>query len=111
MRLLNFANFELPAVFAKLNLRGGPPVSSPGETRHVDDLINYPNIGFHDPNSLHFPQAQRPIVPGHGGQITMGLGMVEYSGQPQWDRSAVCQAGPIKAFFQGVLFDNRVKHI
>lgn len=111
MKLLNFANFELPAVFAKMTLRGGqPPASSPGETRHADDLIKYPNLQFLDPNALNFKQATVPVVPGNAN-VTCGLGMVEYDHQALWDRSAVFQAGPVKKFFQGVLFDNRVKHL
>jgi hypothetical protein len=111
MKLLNLANFELPAVFAKLTLRGGqPPASASSETRHADDLVRHPSLQFCDPNALNFKRYMMPVVPGNAN-VTMGMGMVEYSGQPLWDRSAGFQAGPVKKFFQGILFDNRVKHL
>lgn len=113
MRLLNFANFEMPAVFQRFWDRDGngqPPANSPGETRHADDLLCYPRVQFHNPDALHFPNMMLPTIPGNQN-VTMGTAMVEYSHQPQWDRSAVDQAGPVRRFFQGVLFDNRVKHL
>jgi hypothetical protein len=110
VKLLNFANFEMPAVFAKLQLRGGqPPVAAPGETRNAHDLVTSPRFGVYDPNALHFPDAQGPLVRGNSN-VTMGVGMVEY-GQATWDRSKEYECGPVLAFFQGVLFDNRVKHL
>jgi hypothetical protein len=111
MRLLNFANFEMPALFARIEPRGiQPPKVNPGDTRHVDALVNRPLFGVYDPNSLHFPEAMKPVVPGNPN-VTMGFGMIEYDHQPQWDRSAVDLAGPVRQFFQGVLFDNRLKHL
>lgn len=113
MRLLNFANFEMPAAFSRIFDRGNsgqPPKMEQGETRYVSDALNHPVFNLYNPEALHFPRAQLPVVPANGN-ITMGMMMPEYDNQAIWDRTAPCQAGPVREFFRGVLFDNRIKHL
>jgi hypothetical protein len=113
MRLLSFANFEMPTIFSRVFDRDGagqPPKSSPGDTRHADDFVKHPRVEFHDPNSLHFPEAMRPVVPGNAN-VTAGISMVEYCHQPTWDRGALDLAGPVRTFFASQMYDNRVKHL
>lgn len=110
MKLLNFSNFELPRIFANW-FDGQPPVKNPDrENRNVADMLAHPNFGLHDPNSLHFPDHNKPTVPTAGGYMPIGLGMVVYDHQPKWDRCAD-GAGPVRQFFRNVTNDNRVKHI
>lgn len=111
MNLLNGNKFELPNVFAKLHpLFGQPPRATPTENRNVLDAIAKPFVTFHNPAELSFPDHMKPVVPGAGGYVTMGLGPVVYDHQPQWDRGKD-MAGPVRTFFRGLLFDNRVKHL
>lgn len=111
MKLMNAFNFELPAIFQKIAPGSNPPAAAPKETRHVADALAHPSLAFHDPASLHFPNHGKPVVPGAGGYVTMGLGSIQYDHQASWDRGAVNQAGPVREFFRGLLYDNRVKHL
>lgn len=110
MRLLNFSNFEMPAVFAKLVPRGQPPQKTL-ETRRVSDALSHPQFAFFDPNALHYPDHTLPVNPGNGGYVTCGAGMVTYNHQATWDRSRVDLAGPVREFFRSTMWDNRVKHL
>lgn len=102
--------FELPNAFSTaLRHLTSPPRVGSVEARPVQTVVAAPRAGFYNPDDLKFPEAMKPVVPGCGGYITQGMGMVEYDHQAMWDRNAPI-AGPVREFFHGVMFDNRVKH-
>lgn len=87
----------------------GPRHTHSDEKRRADDAWLRPHVEFHNPDDLHFPNKMLPPVPGDGGQITAGLNMVVYDHQPLFDR--LCDmAGPVKRFFAGVVYDQRIRH-
>lgn len=88
-----------------------PPRVSPTDIRATRDIHTNPHLQFYDPNSLQFADAQGPIVRGFGGYFSAGMGMVRYDHQPTWDRTIADLAGPVRAFFRRILFDNRTKHL
>lgn len=100
--------FEMPGVFSKIAAHlTSPPRVGIVEARSTDAALNCPQLQFYDPASLKFPNAMKPVIPDTGGQITMGLGMVTYDGQPIFDRNV--DPGPVREFFRGVREDNRIK--
>lgn len=110
MRLLNGRSFELQSVFSRLSLFSQPAEIAPVDFRPVADVFAHPVYAMCAPDQAPRNNYTMPVNPGNPN-ITMGLGPVVYDGQPQWDRGNVCAAGPVVAFFKGVLFDNRVKHV
>lgn len=88
-----------------------PPRVHPTDLRAVRDVHTNPHLQFYDPNTLHFPDAQGPLVRGFGGYFSAGIGMVRRDDAARWDRSKVSEAGPVREFFRRILFDNRTKHL
>ena len=111
MNIWKALGFEMPSAFAKFSARVHPPKVSSTEHRHASDAIASPVLQFYNPDALHFPDHMKPVLPGHGGYVTCGLGMVTYDHQPMWDRHDACVAGPVRKFIRDMVFDNRVKHL
>ena len=110
MKLWHLFKFETPSVFGKYNPKAAPPEKTL-ETRFVSDALDHPHLSLFAPDALHFPDHTLPTVPGQGGYVTCGLNMVSYDHQATWDRSRTDQAGPVREFFRGVMWDNRIKHM
>ncbi|MDE2020005.1 MAG: hypothetical protein KGJ13_06705 [Patescibacteria group bacterium] len=115
MKLFSWQHFNLPAVFAKLDLGGiSPPKVQSDEGRGVADALDHPHVRFYNPDDLHFP-VKDWATPHHHGElpgnanVTLGTGMVVYDHQAQWSRD--CDAGPVRHFFHRQYYDNRIKHL
>lgn len=103
--------YNLPWVYANSSENNAPPKSVKSiENRNVADVLARPRYAVIDPATLHYPNHVLPVVPGNAN-VTCGASMVPYDHQPQWDRTAIDQAGPVRELFRQILHDNRVKHI
>lgn len=99
--------YQLPAIFSRFSRFGQPAAVAPTDTRHVADVLAYPNFQFYNPDALNFPDTMIPNVPGAGGYVTLGLGQVE-NPVATWDRCDLSAAGPVREFFKR---DTRIKHV
>ena len=114
---LSFPSLNLPAVFSKLNALGNaPPKSKHTETRSAADALDYPNVQFYNPDALHFPNhnwavpyCESDSLPGNGGYVTQGLGMVTYDHQATWNRCDASDVGPVREFFRAQSRDNSIR--
>jgi len=102
--------YNLPSAFSQVVAKfTRPPRVGSVEARPVADALAHPRMPFYNPDELSFPDKSKPTVPGNGGYITQGVGMVVYDHQAQWDRSATVEAGPVREFVRAMMEDRRIK--
>lgn len=86
-----------------------PPQMVPVDCRLIGDVLAAPSLAMVPPD-LAPKGVSAPVVPGNGN-VTMGLGPIAYDHQPKWDRGDTGLAGPVRAFFRKIMYDNRIKHV
>lgn len=86
-----------------------PPTATPTDDRTTREVHERPHFVLYDPDSLHFPDAQGPLIRHNGSYHSAGIEMINYDHQPMWNRDAADMAGPVRKFFRRMTWDNRIK--
>lgn len=103
-------HFNLPKIFGNLDVfRTAPPKMPAVGGRPVADALDHPNFAFYNPDALAYPDHNFAVpsdkhgLPGNGGYVTQGLGMVTYDHQATWQRERYDLAGPVRCFIRDII--------